>query len=80
MCLAIPGKLISTETSNGVRLGKVQFGGEVRSACLDLVPDARPGDYLIIHVGFAINRVEPEEAESNLLALEEAERLRSESA
>ncbi len=80
MCLAIPGKLLSTETSNGVRLGKVQLGGEVRSACLDLVPDARPGDYLIIHVGFAINRVDREDAESTLLSLREAERLRAESA
>ena len=63
MCLAIPGKILSTEISNGVRVGRVQFGGISREACLDFVPEAAVGDYVIVHVGFAISIVDREEAE-----------------
>ncbi len=77
MCLAIPGKLISAEVSNGVRVGQVEFGSVVRTACLDFVPDAQPGDYVTVHVGFAINRVAREEAENTLCALKEVEKLKA---
>jgi hydrogenase expression/formation protein HypC len=63
MCLAIPGKILSSEVSNGVRVGRVQFGGIVRETCLDFVPEAGVGDYVIVHVGFAISVVDREEAE-----------------
>jgi hydrogenase expression/formation protein HypC len=63
MCLAIPGKILSSDMSNGVRVGRVQFGGITREACLDFVPQARVGDYVIVHVGFAISVVDREEAE-----------------
>lgn len=63
MCLAIPGKVLSAEVSNGIRVGRVQFGGITREACLDFVPDATVGDYVIVHVGFAISVVDREEAE-----------------
>jgi hydrogenase expression/formation protein HypC len=53
MCLAVPGKILHT----------VMFGGITREACLDFVPEARPGDYVMVHVGFAISRVDAEEAE-----------------
>jgi hydrogenase expression/formation protein HypC len=63
MCLAIPGKILSSDMSNGVRVGRVQFGGITREACLDFVPQAAVGDYVIVHVGFAISVVDREEAE-----------------
>jgi hydrogenase expression/formation protein HypC len=63
MCLAIPGKILSSEVSNGVRVGRVQFGGITREACLDFVPEAAVGDYVIVHVGFAISTVDRAEAE-----------------
>jgi hydrogenase expression/formation protein HypC len=63
MCLAIPGKILSSEVANGVRVGRVQFGGITRDACLDFVPEASVGDYVIVHVGFAISVVDLEEAE-----------------
>jgi hydrogenase expression/formation protein HypC len=63
MCLAIPGKILSSDVNNGVRVGRVQFGGITREACLDFVPEAVVGDYVIVHVGFAISVVDREEAE-----------------
>jgi hydrogenase expression/formation protein HypC len=63
MCLAIPGKILSSEVNDGVRVGRVQFGGITREACLDFVPEAVVGDYVIVHVGFAISVVDREEAE-----------------
>jgi hydrogenase expression/formation protein HypC len=63
MCLAIPGKILTSDMSNGVRVGRVQFGGITREACLDFVPQAAVGDYVIVHVGFAISVVDREEAE-----------------
>jgi len=62
MCLAIPGKILTSEISNGIRVGRVQFGGISREACLDFVPEAVVGDYVIVHVGFAISVVDREEA------------------
>jgi len=70
MCLAIPGKIINSQISNGVRIGRVQFGGITRETCLDFVPEAIVGDYVIVHVGFAISRVDREEAERSYAVLE----------
>lgn len=70
MCLAIPGKIISSEVNDGVRVGRVQFGGITRATCLDFVPEASVGDYVIVHVGFAISRVDREEAERSYELLE----------
>ncbi len=70
MCLAIPGKILTTENQNGVRSGRVQFGGITREICLDFVPEAEVGDYVIVHVGFAISRVDAEEAERSYQLLE----------
>lgn len=78
MCLAVPGKVITTEEQNGVRIGRVQFGGIVRQACLDLVPEARVGDYVLVHVGFAISCVDREEAERSYDLLESLGLLQSE--
>ena len=70
MCLAIPGKILTAEDHNGIRIGRVQFGGITRETCLDFVPEAGVGDYVIVHVGFAISRVDPEEAERSYRLLE----------
>ena len=70
MCLAIPGMIVSSEVNNGVRSGRVQFGGITRETCLDFVPEAAVGDYVIVHVGFAISRVDREEAERSYELLE----------
>jgi hydrogenase expression/formation protein HypC len=65
MCLGIPGEVLSIE-ENGeqMRKAKVRFGGITRDVYLDLVPEAEVGDYVIVHVGFAISKINAEEAES----------------
>lgn len=70
MCLAIPGKVASIEERDGVRTGRVQFGGIIRQACLDFVPEAKQGDYVMVHVGFAISVVDKDEAERTYALLE----------
>jgi hydrogenase expression/formation protein HypC len=71
MCLAIPGKIVETEELAGIRLGRVQFGGVTRQTCLDFVPEAQIGDFVLVHVGFAISRVDAEEAQRTYRLLEE---------
>ena len=62
MCLAVPGMILEVEQQANNRLGTIQFGGITRQAYLDFVPEAKVGDYVIVHVGFAISRVDAEEA------------------
>ncbi len=71
MCLAVPGKVLDCEEKDGIREGRVQFGGIVRRVRLDFVPEAQAGDYVIVHVGFAISRVDAEEAERTYQLLSE---------
>lgn len=71
MCLAIPGKILSAEDSHGLPVGRVQFGGIVRAIRLDFVPEASVGDYVMVHVGFAISRVDEAEAERTYELLRE---------
>jgi hydrogenase expression/formation protein HypC len=78
MCLAVPGKIISRQDTDGVQMGQVQFGGIVRQACLDFVPEAAVGDYVLVHVGFAISRVDREEAERTYQLLEQMDALQAE--
>jgi len=70
LCLAIPGKIVSCEEQNGIRIGRVDFAGVTRETCLDFVPEASVGDYVLVHVGFAISRVDREEAERTYETLE----------
>ncbi|MEL6557426.1 MAG: HypC/HybG/HupF family hydrogenase formation chaperone [Bacteroidota bacterium] len=74
MCLAIPGKIKSIETQmNGlVRMAKVQFGGIYKEASLEMVPKAKKGDYVLVHVGVAISIVNEEEARKTFEYLKEA--------
>ncbi len=62
MCLGIPGKIIEIYEINGLNMGKIDFDGVVREACLAYVPEAQVGDYTIIHVGFALNLISEQEA------------------
>jgi hydrogenase expression/formation protein HypC len=70
VCLAIPGKILNSEVHNGIRVGRVQFGGLTRETCLDFVPEACVGDYVLVHVGFAMSCVDREEAERTYALLE----------
>ena len=64
MCLAVPGKVLSiTDATSLMRLGKVSFGGVVKDVSLAYVPEAQVGDYVIVHVGFAISRLDEQEAD-----------------
>jgi hydrogenase expression/formation protein HypC len=75
MCLAIPGKVIEVYEERGLRMGRVDFGGTIRKACLQHLPEAVLGDYVLVHVGFALSRVDPEEAERTYKFLEELDQL-----
>ena len=62
MCLGVPGRLVETFVEHDVLMGKVDFGGITKRVCLEHVPDARPGDYVLVHVGFALTRLDEAEA------------------
>jgi len=63
MCLGVPGKVLEIEPNSlGMTMGKVSFGGIAKEACLAYVPEARVGDYVIVHAGFAISRLDEAEA------------------
>jgi hydrogenase expression/formation protein HypC len=69
MCLGIPGKIIDIYENSGLKMGKLDFGGVQREVCLAYVPEAKVGDYAIIHVGFAISVLNEEEAQATFDAL-----------
>ncbi len=71
MCLAVPGKILEIYEANGLPMGKIDFGGVTREACLAYVPEAKVGDYTIIHVGFALNLIDEQEAMETLALLDE---------
>ena len=66
MCLGVPGKVDEIYEANGLKMGKVDFGGVKREVCLEYVPEVEIGEYVIVHVGFAINQMSEEEAEETL--------------
>lgn len=70
MCLALPGKILDTAQVGGTSLGRVQFGEATRQVFLDAVPEARPGDYVLVHAGIAISRIDDAEAARTLELLE----------
>jgi hydrogenase expression/formation protein HypC len=73
MCLAVPGKIIEIYLSPPLKMGKVDFGGVFREVCLESVPEAKIGDYVIVHAGFALNTLNQEEAQETLDAFKELE-------
>ena len=78
MCLGVPGKIVEIYEANGLKMGKIDFGGVTREACLAYVPEAMIGDYTIIHVGFALNLVSEEEAQETLVLLRQITELNPE--
>ena len=66
MCLGVPGKVSEIYEANGLKMGKVDFGGVKREVCLEYVPDTEVGQYVIVHVGFAINQMSEEDAQETL--------------
>lgn len=66
MCLAIPGKILSIEEESSPRMAKVSFGGAIKNICIDWVPEAKVGDYVLVHVGFALSIIDEKEAEETL--------------
>jgi len=77
MCLAVPGKIVTIfeEGTLGLRRGKVDFGGISKDICLECTPDARVGDYVLVHVGFALNVVDEQEAQPVFEALRQLTQL-----
>jgi hydrogenase expression/formation protein HypC len=72
MCLAIPGKVLeSGPDANGVLMARARFGGVVREVCLAYTPEVRPGDYVLVHVGFALGKVDEAEARRTFALLAE---------
>ena len=71
MCLGVPGKIVETYEKGGLQMAKVDFGGVFREACLSYVPEAKIGEYCIIHVGFAISILSESEARETLELLKQ---------
>ena len=73
MCLAVPGKVISIEEKieNTPQMAQVDFAGVVQTVCIDWLPEVKVGDYVIVHVGFALNKIDEKDAEETLRLLKE---------
>ena len=79
MCLALPGRIRSVSEDESIdRSGLVDFDGACKMVCLGLVPEADVGDYVIVHAGFAISRLDPDEASQSLLDFQEMMKLDAE--
>lgn len=66
MCLAVPGRVLGVEERDGTRMATVDFGGVVKEVCLEYLPDLQVGEYAIVHVGFALQRLDEESARRTL--------------
>lgn len=63
MCLGVPGKVVERFERDGLPMGKVEFGGILKETCLSYTPDVRVGEYVLVHVGFAISQIDDQEAQ-----------------
>jgi hydrogenase expression/formation protein HypC len=70
MCLAVPGRILSLENRDGTLMSLVDFGGIQKDVCLEYIPDASVGEYVVVHVGFAIQRLDEESAIRTLAEFE----------
>lgn len=66
MCLAVPGRVVSVASRDGTLMADVDFGGVRKDVCLQYIPDARVGEYVVVHVGFAIQRLDEDSARQTL--------------
>jgi len=71
MCLAIPGQIVSIDTSGTLRMGRVDFGGVIQEICLEYTPEIGVGDYAIVHVGFAIAKLDLDRANEILATIDQ---------
>jgi hydrogenase expression/formation protein HypC len=78
MCLAVPGKIVEIFEKDGLKMARVDFGGVFRETCLEYVPQARVGEYCVIHVGFAISLMNEDEAKETLTLLRQIENFEEE--
>ena len=78
MCLGVPGKIVEIYKSNDLKMAKIDFGGVIREGCLEYIPEAEVGDYVIVHVGFAISQVSEDEAQETLRMIAEIDELGAE--
>lgn len=70
MCLAVPGRVLSVEQRDGTTMAQVDFGGLRKEVCLEYIPDAQVGEYVVVHVGFAIQRLDEKSAQETLANFE----------
>jgi hydrogenase expression/formation protein HypC len=75
MCLAVPGRVVETYREHDVLMGKVDFGGVSRRVCLEHVPEVQPDEYVLVHVGFALSRIDEDEARRVFEFLEQMDEL-----
>jgi hydrogenase expression/formation protein HypC len=74
MCLAVPGKIVSVDESNPeMKMAKVNFSGVTREVCIQWLNDVKVGDYVLVHVGFALNKIDEKDAEETLKIIREME-------
>jgi hydrogenase expression/formation protein HypC len=78
MCLAVPGRILCVDDRDGTLMSTVDFGGIQKDVCLQYIPDARVGEYVVVHVGFAIQRLDEESAQRTLAEFEHLGVLREE--
>ena len=72
MCLAVPGKVVSIDESNPeLKMAKVNFSGVSKEVCIQWLPDVNIGDYVLVHVGFALNKIDEKDAQDTLRILRE---------
>lgn len=71
MCLAIPGQIVSIDTSGSLRMGRADFGGVIQEICLEYTPEIAIGDYAIVHVGFAIAKLDLDRAKEILATIDQ---------
>ena len=75
MCLGIPGKILSVYEDHGTKMANIDFGGVKIDACIEVIPEAKPGDWTIVHAGFALNLLSEQEAQETLEILEQMSKL-----
>lgn len=71
MCLGIPAKIIELYETNGMKMAKVDFGGVIKEACMEYLPEAKLGDYTLIHVGFGLSIIDEQEAQETISLLDQ---------
>lgn len=75
MCLGIPAKVIELYETNGMKMARVDFGGAIKEACMEYLPEVKLGDYTLVHVGFGLSIIDEQEAHETLELLKQIETL-----